>query len=63
MPKRKKKTIEQASLVQIIDTIDHHEERFMPKWFWKTVIKMVFFYRHAAKPAAFAQVAGYRLCE
>lgn len=43
LPKRKKKTIEQASLVQIIDTIDHHEERFMPKWFWKTVIKMLFF--------------------
>lgn len=43
LPKRKKKTIEHASLVQIIDTIDRHEERFMPKWFWKTVIKMLFF--------------------
>lgn len=43
MPKRKKKTLERTSLLQIFQTIDCHEERFMPKWFWKTVIKVLFF--------------------
>lgn len=43
VPIRKKKILEQASLQQMFKTIDRHDEHFIPKWFWKTVIKVLFF--------------------
>lgn len=43
VPKLRKKTIDVDSLPAVFQTIDRHEKDFHPKWFWKTVIKVLLF--------------------